>query len=39
MDEENWRRTKKTTMLTRNDKMTTRNNRGVEKACWKHQGC
>jgi hypothetical protein len=26
-------------MLTRNDKTTTKNNRGVEKACWKHEGC
>jgi hypothetical protein len=30
---------KKIGMLTRNDKMTTRNNRSVEKAHWKHQKC
>jgi hypothetical protein len=29
---------KKTRMLTRNNKITSRN-RGVEKAHWKHQGC
>jgi hypothetical protein len=29
---EKWRRTKKIEMLIRNDKTTTRNNRGVEKA-------
>jgi hypothetical protein len=32
------KKNKKIGMLTKNDKMTTRNNKGVEKACWKHQG-
>jgi hypothetical protein len=29
---------KKIGMLTKNEKMTTRNNKGAEQTHWKHQG-
>jgi hypothetical protein len=39
MDDKKMEKNKNIKMLTRNGKMTTKNNKGVEKAHWKHQGC
>ncbi len=39
MDDKKMEKNKKIRMLTRIVKMTTRNNKGVEKAHLKHQGC
>jgi hypothetical protein len=38
MDDKKMEKNKKIKMLTKNDKMITTNNRGVENVHWKYQG-